>query len=77
MLFIWKNNELRIPQQTTLQLNKTVDATPEQVKEWEQTDFFRKGDFDVMKLFVVIPALIQIGMFGLMLAVFAFNQALF
>lgn len=55
-----------------------IEATPEEVHAWQNGgDFFMTGKFDVMKLFVVVPALIQIGVFGLMLAVFAFNDMLF
>ena len=53
------------------------EATPEEQAEWFETDFFMKGDFDVMKLFVVIPAVIQIVVFGMMLAVMLFNSYLF
>ena len=60
--------------QLELLLNKPRDATPEEVKEWEQTDFFRKGDFDAMKLFVVIPTIIQVVVFGFMLGVFYINN---
>ena len=69
---------MRYPQQNELQLNKTADATPEEVHAWQHGgDFFMTGNFDVMKLFVVIPALIQVGVFGLMLLVFLFNQQVF
>jgi len=55
-----------------------TEATPEEVHAWQNGgDFFMTGKFDAMKLFVVLPALIQIGVFGLMLAVFAFNDMLF
>lgn len=55
-----------------------TEATPEEVHAWQNGgDFFMTGNFDAMKLFVVVPALIQIGVFGLMLAVFAFNDMLF
>lgn len=60
--------------QLELQLNKVPDATPEQVKQWEQDDYFRRGDFDVMKLFVVIPTIIQLGAFGFMLLIFYIND---
>ena len=60
--------------QLELLLNKPRDATPEEVKGWEQTDFFRKGDFDVPKLLVVIPTVIQVVMFGFMLGVFYINN---
>ena len=53
------------------------NATPEEQAEWFEEDFFMKGDFDVMKMFVVIPAIIQIVVFGMMLAVMLFNQYLF
>tara|TARA_Y100000389_G_C17261472_1_gene413240 strand:- start:367 stop:648 length:282 start_codon:yes stop_codon:yes gene_type:complete len=53
------------------------DATPEEQAEWFETDFFMKGDFDVMKLFVVIPAVVQVVVFGMMLAVMLFNSYLF
>ena len=60
--------------QLELPLNKPRDATPEEVEEWEQTDFFRQGEFDVLKLFVVIPTVIQVVMFGFMLGVFYINN---
>jgi hypothetical protein len=54
------------------------EATPEEVHAWQNGgDFFMTGKFDVMKYFVVVPALIQVGMFGLMLAVFLLNEKLF
>lgn len=54
-----------------------TEATPEQVAEWEQTDFFRKGDFDVMQLFVVVPALVQFLTVLMMFGVFWLNSKLF
>ena len=54
-----------------------IEATPKQVAEWEQTDFFRSGNFDVMQLLVVVPAVIQIVVFGMMLAVFWLNSLVF
>jgi hypothetical protein len=57
--------------------NVVKDATPEEQVEWMETDFFMKGDFNVMKLFVVIPAVVQVVVFGMMLAVMLFNQYLF
>lgn len=68
---------MRYPEQLSLQLNKTVDATPEECIEWEKKDFFRSGQFDAMKLFVVVPTLIQLLMIGLMFGIFALNQHLF
>jgi hypothetical protein len=57
--------------------NEVRDATPEEQAEWFETDFFMKGDVDAMKLFVVVPAVIQIVVFFSMLAVFALNSVLF
>jgi len=56
---------------------KYTDATPKQQQEWFEEDFFMKGDFDVMIMFVVIPAIIQITCLGLMLSVFWLNSKLF
>jgi|TARA_R110000851_G_scaffold79763_7_gene175628 hypothetical protein len=53
------------------------DATPEEHKEWMETDFFMAGKFDPMQMFVVIPALIQIVVFGTMIAAFALINVLF
>ena len=68
---------MRYGQQLELLLNKPRDATPEECAEWEKTDYFRSGTFDAMKLFVVVPTLIQITMFVLMLGIFAINEKLF
>jgi hypothetical protein len=55
-----------------------TEATPQEVQEWQNGgDFFMTGDFDVMKMFVVIPAVIQIVVFGMMLVVFKLNTYLF
>jgi len=54
------------------------EATPEEVHEWQNgEDFFMTGDFDVMKMFVVIPAVIQIVVFGMMLAVMLMNHVIY
>ena len=53
------------------------NATPQEQKDWFEEDFFMKGDFDVMKLFVVIPAVIQIMCLGMMGTVMYLNSFLF
>lgn len=54
------------------------EATPEEIHKWQNgEDFFMTGDFDAMKLFVVIPAIVQIVVFGMMLAVFKLNGFFF
>tara|TARA_B110000459_G_scaffold105350_1_gene116976 strand:- start:450 stop:752 length:303 start_codon:yes stop_codon:yes gene_type:complete len=50
------------------------EATPKEFQEWMKDDFFMAGKFDPMQMFVVIPAVIQITVFGIMLASFALIQ---
>jgi len=60
------------------EIKNYTEATPEEIHEWQNGgDFFMTGKFDVLKLFVVVPTIIQITMFALMLGVFAFNHVLF
>ena len=66
-----------MPTQLELLLNKPADSTPEEYEEWRENDYFSKGDFDPLFLFVAIPTVIQVLMFGFMLAVFALNDSLF
>ena len=54
-----------------------TEATPEDIKNWENTDYFRKGEFDVMKLFVVVPTLIQFTAILAMFGIFYLNTKLF
>ena len=66
------------PESKMEQIKNYTEATPEEVREWQNGgDFFMTGNFDVMKMFVVVPAVIQIVVFGLMLAVFKFNTLFF
>jgi hypothetical protein len=66
-----------MPTQLELLLNKPADSTPQEHEEWRANDYFSKGDFDPLFLFVVIPTIIQVLMLGFMLAVFALNDSLF
>ena len=68
---------MKYGQQLELLLNKPREATPKECAKWERTDYFRSGNFDAMKLFVVVPTLIQLFMFFLMLGIFAMNEKLF
>jgi hypothetical protein len=63
--------------QLELLLNKSPDSTPQEVEEWRASDYFSKGEFDPLVLFVVIPTLVQLAVFGMMLGVFVFNSYLF
>ena len=54
------------------------EATPEEVHKWQNGgDYFMTGKFDAMKLFVVVPAVIQIVVFFMMLAVMGINELIF
>ena len=66
-----------MPTQLELLLIKSPDATPQEVEDWRSSDYFSKGDFDPLVLFVVIPTLIQLAVFGMMLGVFVYNSYLF
>ena len=68
---------MRYEQQLELQLNNVRDATPEEVRQWEQEDFFRAGKFDSMKLFVVVPTIIQLLALAFMFSIFLFNDQVF
>ena len=55
-----------------------TEATPDEVRQWQNGgDYFMTGKFDAMKLFVVVPAVIQIIVFFMMLAVMGLNQLFF
>jgi len=49
---------------------KVNEATPAELKAWAESDYFMSGNFDPMTLFVVIPAIVQIVVFGGMLLSF-------
>ena len=54
------------------------EATPEEVHKWQNGgDYFMTGKFAAMKLFVVVPAVIQIVVFFMMLAVMGLNMMIF
>ena len=54
-----------------------TEATPEEFAEWRETDYWNKMDFDPLVMFVVIPAVVQVLVFGMMLAVMGLNQIIF
>ena len=68
----WKRDiskkQQRYPQQLEIQLNKTVDATSEQWKEWQEKelDWWAK----IQLPFVAFMAFVQLFMFGSMLMAF-------
>ena len=56
---------------------KIKPATPEQIKEWHETDYWMKMDFNPLVMFVVIPTIIQLMAMGLMFGVMAVNNGIF
>ena len=58
-------------------VNNYVEATPEEVKAWRKDDYWNRGDYDPMVMFVVIPAIIQLMAMGMMFAVMFFNSLAF
>jgi len=56
---------------------KVNEATPAELKAWAESDYFISGNFDPMTLFVVIPAIVQIAVFGGMLLSFYIIGKLF
>jgi len=58
-------------------LMKYQKATPEQVKEWHETDYWMKMDFDPIVMFVAIPTIIQVMVVGFMFGVMAINNLIF
>ena len=59
------------------ELKNYVEATPEEVEAWRKEDYWNRGDYDPMIMFVVIPAIIQILALGFMAGVMLFNQMAF
>lgn len=58
-------------------VNNYVEATPEQVEAWRKEDYWNRGDYDPMVMFVVIPAIIQIMAMAMMGAVMYLNSIVF
>jgi|TARA_A200000159_G_scaffold162091_1_gene185240 hypothetical protein len=56
---------------------KYKEATPEEIKEWHETDYWMKMDFDPLVMFVVIPTIIQISALAFMFAVMSLNNVIF
>ena len=54
-----------------------TEATPEEVEAWRQEDYWNRGDYDPMVMFVVIPAIIQLMAMAMMGAVMYFNNLAF
>lgn len=61
--------------QLELQLNKTIEATPEQIEEWYETEL--KWWADRQLNFVAIATIVQISALGFMAAIMLLNGVLF
>ena len=59
------------------EIKNYTEATPDEVKAWRQDDYWNRGDYDPMIMFVVIPAIIQIMALGMMGAVMYLNSLIF
>ena len=68
----WKREENykenRYPQQLEMQLNKTVDATPEEWEEWQEKELDWWGKIQLP--LVAFMAFVQVFVFGSMLMAF-------
>ena len=68
----------RIEQQLELNLDKPRAATPDEVQQWQNGgDFYMPGNFEPLKLFVVLPTIVQLLAIGFMLSVFILNDSIF
>jgi len=59
------------------EIKNYTEATPEEVEAWRQDDYWNRGDYDPMVMFVVIPAIIQMMALGMMGAVMFLNSLMF
>jgi hypothetical protein len=50
------------------------NATPEQVKQWHEEDYWMKMDYNPLVMFVVIPTIIQVMALAFMFGVMAIND---
>ena len=69
--------DVEYQQQLELPLNRTTEATPEQMEAWRKEDYWNRGEYSPMQMFVVIPALIQVFMLALMGGVMLLNDYFF
>ena len=65
------------PTPKPVHINNYVEATPKEVEEWRQQDYWNRGDYDPMVMFVVIPAIIQLMAMAMMGAVMFMNSLIF
>ena len=66
---------MRIPQQTSLLLNKTRDASPEEFLQWQETELNWWADRQLN--IVALMSVVQVAVFGLMLLTFYVNTKIF
>ena len=50
------------------------NATPEQVNQWHEEDYWMKMDYNPLVMFVVIPTIIQVMALAFMFGVMAIND---
>ena len=61
----------------TKNIERYSNATPEQVKEWHEEDYWMKMDFNPLVMAVVIPTIIQVSAMALMFGVMYMNTFFF
>lgn len=66
---------MRIPQQTSLLLNKTRDASPEEFLQWQETELNWWADRQLN--IVALMSVVQVAVFGFMLLMFYVNTKIF
>ena len=66
---------MRIPQQTSLLLNKTRDASPEEFLQWQETELNWWSDRQLN--IVALMSVVQVAVFGFMLLMFYVNTKIF
>ena len=59
------------------EIKNYIEATPEEMESWRQEDYWNRGDYDPMVMFVVIPAIIQLMCMGMMFTVMYLNSLWF
>jgi len=71
------NDTAKSYKQGQLPFNTQKEANPEEVEEWLKNDYFMGMHFDPMQLFVVVPALIQVTVLGMMAVAMWMNNVVF
>jgi hypothetical protein len=58
-------------------VNNYTECTPEEMAAWRQEDYWNRGDYDPLVMFVVIPTIVQVMCMGMMFTVMYINSIIF